>query len=81
MEDPGTNETRDDQESKLISFLTDQMLESELTWNLFWSTCEHYKIDSLLRPFPKMYIKHSGDKMIEDLVIISYKISISNFCV
>lgn len=79
MEDAGKKESMADKAAGLISILTDQMLEAELTWNVFWSTCEHYKVDSLLRPFPKNYTDRCGDKMIDELVNMRLVRLIFNF--
>ena len=41
--------------------LSDDLLSADLQWSLFVTACECYRHDSLLRPFPPMFVQSFDD--------------------
>lgn len=46
-------------------------IAADLQWSLFLAALKNYKYDSLLRPFPPMFINENDDKDLNALVSIN----------
>jgi len=56
---------------RTVEALRKDVRASELYWSLFATALFHYKVDSLLRPFPPAFLRADGEKDVDGLVRVT----------
>ena len=67
--DEGENEEmKQELKSQLVSALTKDLSASDCLVALFWSALTNYRHDTVLRPFPQMFLLKDGNKDVDGMV-------------
>ncbi|KAK6642858.1 hypothetical protein RUM43_004360 [Polyplax serrata] len=51
----------------LINYLSESLKEADIKWSLFCAACNSYRFDSVLKPFPPLFVVNPENKEIEHL--------------